>query len=225
MNKRSEQQEVTLNSRYFGAFTTLKNSSAKTAFRNPMNVCQKLALRKTDSVVDVGAYVGEYSMWADSQGVASITAYEPNPRSYSILERNCRGVMSAVNAAIVGESGGTEVELFIGLGVGVTSNIIRKPRESADSVIVPAVRYEEAVKNATVVKIDIEGGEYDLDIVQPQLRGIVLEFHRLGGSLPMDLIKKTISDIKSAGFTAVSEPGFKNGWDLTGCWVREGGNV
>lgn len=93
-----------------------------------------------------------------------VVAYEASPYTFRVLSANAktRGI-EAVNKAVVGDDR-TKVEMFLSKGLGATNSIV-KLRGKRCSITVPAVRYEEAVKGASVVKVDVEGAEYEYDIV------------------------------------------------------------
>lgn len=61
-----------------------------------------------------------------------------------------------------------------------------------------------------MVKIDVEGAEYSYNIIQPQLRAIILEFHK---TVPnwQDKALKIKMDLKNAGFKCLHEPKFQHG--------------
>ena len=81
-------------------------------------------------------------------------------------------------------------------------------------------QYEKALQDATIVKIDVEGAEYNFDILQPNLRAIILEFHPLGNDWK-DRAIKIMNKIESSGFKNVIKPTFKSGWNLTGSWIKK----
>jgi hypothetical protein len=73
------------------------------------------------------------------------------------------------------------VEPFLSRGVGQNNSLL-KPRHQAPSMQVPTVCYEDAVRGASVVKIDVEGAEYGDRIVQPSIPALIIDFHNLAGS-------------------------------------------
>lgn len=197
------------------AFQTKRS---KKPFTNNMRECQSVPLYDDDVVADIGAYVGEYSRYAIRNGAKQILSYEPTPETFEVLTKNALPGMELVNVAIVGDDRET-VRLFLSKGVGVTNSIAKKHRK-AGSIEVPALRYEKAVANATVVKIDVEGAEYLYDIIQPQLRAIILEFHPIVKKPWRQWAEQIMSDMGASGFRSIIRPSFKSGWSLTGSWIR-----
>jgi len=111
------------------------------------------------------------------------------------------------------------VDLFISKGIGVTNSIVLSKRK-AYKIEVPAINYLKAIKEASIVKIDIEGGEYDLPIVQPNLRAVIIDFH----PIYKNWIKKAeaiIQTLLDVGFKTVIQPKWDCRWTQAGSWIRE----
>jgi len=210
---------VTVNDSVIGQYKAFQTSNSKKAFKNPMSVNHSIPLLSSDIVADIGAYVGEFSLFAARSCVTKIYSYEATPQTFELLKCNARPPMEIVNKAVVGDNR-PFVKLYLSKGVGVT-NSVAKTHAKSGFITVPAIRYEEAIKDVTVVKIDVEGAEYTYNIIQPQLRVILLEFHPIAKQPWLTWAKKIIQKLEDTGFWAVKKPGFKHGWDLTGSWMRK----
>lgn len=203
---------------HLGEFYAIQSDTASKAFRNPMTACRKVRLFKFDVVVDVGGFIGEYAMLA-ALTARKVTSYEASPHTYKVIKRNSIGRNFEVrNMAVVGDDS-PSVELFLSKGIGATNSVVKR-KGKGSSVIVPAIRYENAVKEATVVKIDVEGAEYDYNIIQPNLRAIILEFHPLVGVDWEGKSERIMTELEQAGFKCLLRPKFQNGWDTNSAWVR-----
>jgi FkbM family methyltransferase len=208
---------------FTGGHYAIRGKDSKKPFTNPMASCKVVELKGSDIVADIGAYVGEYSLWAAPQ-VAKVIAYEASPYTYEVLQKNCAEVSKAkdkiftYNKAVTGGDE-TKVTLFLSKGIGAT-NSIAKSKGKADKIVVDAISYDKAVEGATVVKIDAEGAEYSFDIIKPHLRAIILEFHPLSGEDWQEKASEIMRQIKSAGFKPLLVPQFKNGWDTNSAWLR-----
>lgn len=207
-----------INSKTTGGHYAFQSQKASKPFQNHMRECKSIKLNSQDIVADIGAYVGEYSMWAANNGARMVLSYEPTPQTFEILSMNALSEMKLFNLAVVGNND-THVNLHISKGIGVTNSIVKSNRK-AYWIEVKAIRYEEAIENATVVKIDVEGAEYTYNIIQPQLRAIILEFHPISKQPWKEWAHKMIWDIEEAGFKPIIVPSFKSGWNLTGSWER-----
>lgn len=196
------------------------DGSKSRPFITPMRECNSIALRYTDVVVDIGAYVGTYAIKAARFPVRRVTAYEPTPSTFEILSSVTLPNLAPVQAAIVGDDR-SEVDLFVSSGIGVTNSTTASYRK-ATTVRVPAVAYTEAVAGATIVKIDVEGGEYDYPIVQPGLRAIILDFHPVTDRDWVSEAERIVEEIEDSGFRPVISPRFdRSGWERAGSWIRD----
>ena len=168
-----------------------------------------LTPRHGDRVIDIGANVGIFSLWAQWRG-ATVVAYEPSPAAFSFLVSNTRGrPVEPVHGAVVGElpNGRRETRLYLH-GERSTRNTLL-PIEIVtgaaltQSVVVPAYRLcDVLVDGCELMKIDTEGSEYEMlantpaDVLRRAER-VVIEFHRMAGD-PEDLL----SVLDNSGFDA-----------------------
>ena len=77
-----------INSKTTGGHYAFKTLKSVKPFENNMRECKSIKLQDSDIVVDIGAYVGEYSMYASRQGVKKVYSYEPTPRTFKLLKKN-----------------------------------------------------------------------------------------------------------------------------------------
>jgi len=209
---------VKVNSSWLGDFYAFQTDKAKTPFLNNMRECKSIELYDTDIVADIGAYIGEYSVHCINSGVKKVISYEPTPETFELLTKNKRGNMKLKNVAVVGND--TKfINLNISKGIGVTNSIV-KAKNKAGIIRVPSIKYEDAIKKATVVKIDVEGSEYTYNIIQPKLRAIILEFHPVSHLDWKKEAYKIMKQLNKVGFKTIIEPTFKSGWNLTGSFKR-----
>lgn len=207
-----------VNDPHLGQYFALKGENSKKAFKNPMASCRVVELRPDDIVADIGAYVGEYSIYA-AKRVKKVYSYEASPDTFEVLTKNRRANMEIYHKAVVGGDEET-VELYLSKGIGATNSIVKK-QSKAGSVKVDAINYVDALKDATVVKIDVEGAEYTYQIIQPQLRAIILEFHPIAGEDWRGSVDWITTQLAYGGFTCLMMPGFTSGWDTNSAWIRD----
>lgn len=167
-----------------------------------------LTPKQGDSVVDIGANVGLYALWAARRG-ARVVAYEPSPETVVHLRRNTRRVnVHVVQAAVVGadnEQGTTRLFIHeerttrntvLGREIGTGTDLSRY-------VDVPALTIDRVLASpCSLLKVDCEGAEFEIfervsDEALRHAEKIVLEFHRLAGD-PIDLLAR----LGTAGFRA-----------------------
>jgi FkbM family methyltransferase len=137
------------------------------------------------SILDIGANVGSFALWADLRWPGStINCYEPNPGTFAYLKRNTAGHTSitAHNAALFPGARAREpfFSRFDGDGeAGLASYATDTFRTE---IVKPAfevdVLHPAHIRSADIVKLDIEGGEADvlahLDLSQTSL--VLAEF-------------------------------------------------
>ena len=213
-----ELKPIYIESKFTGGHYALKTKKATKAFENPMGVNKSIEIKPTDIIADIGGYIGEYSIWA-SKIAKKVYTYEPTPNTFKILKKNKKKNMEIYNYAVVGDDKKT-VNLYISQGIGATNSITKTIRKKGN-IEVNAIKYEAAIKDATVVKIDVEGAEYEYNIIQPQIRAIILEFHPIPGKPWQEWARNIMTDLEKNGFKPIAKkPEFKHGWDLTGSWAR-----
>lgn len=195
----------------------------KKPFIPPMKECHSIELLQDDVVVDIGAYVGTYSKWCAEAGVRKVVAYEPTPFTCSVLRKNLEAYSfcEVVEAAVVGDSFQDDmVKLRVSDGIGITNGLVGKKHGQTD-IEVEAIKFSTAVQTATVVKIDVEGAEYDYSFASlPSfVRAVIIDFH----PLETNWIRKAQSIVDllhESGFADVVTPDWSNGWTRAGSWIR-----
>lgn len=192
-------------------------------FVPPMAECHSIPLRESDVVVDIGAYCGTFALYCARHPVKLVRAYEPTPASFQVLSLHSQlRNLELVQAAVVGDDR-PEVELWVSKGIGVTNSVVLS-RRKAGAIPVPAVSYEEAVRGASIVKVDVEGAEYTYQqLVQPGIRGLIIDFHPIPSTAWQKRAQEMVDQIEAAGFQPVITPQFQGtcGWLYAGSWVRE----
>lgn len=149
--------------------------------RNPFEL---LPLRKGDTVMDCGAYIGTFTAAALEQGAKWAVCYEAAPKNAELLRGNMERYGDRVSicecALVAGHK--WEIELTMS-GFSGANSVIPSPNRKKH-ITVPAVNFrgELARIKPTVLKIDIEGGEYPiLNSLKPRdlfhVNGIFIEFH------------------------------------------------
>ncbi|HRI53460.1 MAG TPA: FkbM family methyltransferase [Pseudomonadota bacterium] len=143
---------------------------------------------KNQFIVDVGANVGALSQffWEASAGTSRLISVEPLPQNVAVIRERIR--LAGASAWVVEECAASGSEGAVAMGAfqlpgGGWNGVVGGTQGSA--VTVPARRLSLLVPEATVVKVDIEGHEYEvLDEALPHLVSVhtwALELHMVSG--------------------------------------------
>lgn len=157
-------------------------------------------------VVDVGANIGVFSLWAERLG-ATVDAFEPEPRTYASLVANVTGRrITPKQAALVGEPAPV-VRLYLSEVDSTRNTLVGREIESGEPlnefVEVPTVRLEDVVgSGCDLLKLDCEGAEFEAllgadDDTLRRAQRIILEYHRFAGE-PGVLVER----LEAAGMEA-----------------------
>jgi FkbM family methyltransferase len=150
-------------------------------------------LRPGAVFVDVGANEGYFSVAAAKQCAPGgrVIAVEPQPRCRRVIERNwdLNGIDFAELAAcaVSDRRGSTVMFLHPATNTGATSTIrssrLGGRRVTVECLTLSAVFERHRIGRADLVKVDIEGGEYEAVLGSPELfvpsrlGAVALEYH------------------------------------------------
>jgi FkbM family methyltransferase len=142
-------------------------------------------------VVDVGANIGVFALWAERLG-AEVTAFEPEPRTFASLVSNVAGRRVSPRQAALAGQGGRDLRLYLSELDSTRNTLLGKEIESGeplrDFVDVPTVTLADVVgSGCDLLKLDCEGAEFEAllgadDDTLRRAQRIILEFHRFAGS-------------------------------------------
>jgi len=142
-------------------------------------------------VVDVGANIGVFSLWAERLG-AEVTAFEPEPRTFASLVANVAGRRISPTQAALADRAVPAVRLYLSEVDSTRHTLVGKEIESgeplSDFVDVPTVTLADVVgAGCDLLKLDCEGAEFEAllgadDDTLRRAQRIILEFHRFAGS-------------------------------------------
>jgi len=179
--------------------------------------------------IDVGAWIGPVSLFAASVGF-KVYAFEPDSVAYGTIEENISlNPLLATKIELSNSAFGTqagEALLHHASGFGDSQSSLLTPTGRASSgqpvKVLDGVAFllSDAVPNNSVVKIDIEGGEY---LILPKLRKVardkclilMISTHPertspLFGRKSPDLIKRVFAMVFSLSRSLVLVPYYKD---------------
>lgn len=173
--------------------------------------CDALVPKQPRIILDIGAHIGTVSLLMDSvtRGKTMIYSYEPVSANYALLLRNidknqARSVQPRNYA--VWKSSKRQRIFFAGdsfLGSSLTSKTSRR-YETVSCVTLQQIFDREHIRHADLVKIDVEGAEYEILFSSPpslfkRIEALYVEFHAVGGSLP-DRERELVTFFRKHGY-------------------------
>ncbi|HEX2803103.1 MAG TPA: FkbM family methyltransferase [Sphingomicrobium sp.] len=165
------------------------------------------------TVADIGANIGAFSIWASARWPgSSITAYEPHPETFAMLQRNLAPFagISTVNAAIY-PSSDERISFFARYPGDGEAGVVGCSRDTfsqipdKQSFDVPVI-HPAKIPSTDVVKIDAEGSEAEI-LRHMDLSGtslVLLEFQN-------DSNRAAIKQLLEPNFDLLLEEEFR--WD------------
>jgi FkbM family methyltransferase len=174
-------------------------------------------------VLDIGGHAGFFALYALARGASRVVSFEPSKANYAQGRLNT--AMKPVewfNEAVASEGGIGVLYLNTGKNSGAHSLEIQRGR-SATPVKKVAFRHIVGIAPFQAVKIDIEGGEYDLDmgLLPDTCKALAMELHLNRREWRYDKAPRMVEAIRLQGFKPIKEPniGQKN-WHTVGIWKR-----
>lgn len=145
-------------------------------------------IARADILIDIGANIGVFSLYAAQSGVERIYAYEPNRSAYNVLLRNIsvNGLEKTISPKRLAVSGCDRETVKIPLGSSPYNQITRgnsgEDFEEVSTVTLDTIINENNFDSVDLLKIDCEGAEYEIipglsKSAFSRLREIRMEFH------------------------------------------------
>lgn len=139
---------------------------------------------KDDIWLDIGGNIGIFPVFYGDK-VKKIISFEPDKDNINSflknIELNCITNSTLIDKAIVGDDS-KEVEFFVNNRKNKGLHSLINIKGSRTKFIVSALNINEAISkfNPTCLKVDIEGGEYDLFLAIKdfiEVKQIIFEYH------------------------------------------------
>ncbi len=142
----------------------------------------------TDVVIDIGAHIGAFSVWAATQATSGhVYAFEPDDENYRLLEENKKlnglANLHTFNVAVSASNG--EAVLFTSEYHNMTHSIFKtgaQHKNSVRTISLPDILQANGIDRVNYLKIDAEGAEYPILLKTPssvlrQIDKIYIEYH------------------------------------------------
>lgn len=178
-------------------------------------------ISKGDIVVDIGASLGFFSLYAYYQGCKISYSFEPIKKLYDAISKQLKNIstLDLENKAVDNFTGKAKIYIpkqeSIGSSLYDPSKKYNKPQttEICDVISFMEMVKEKKIEKIDFLKLDCEGSEYNIieaipdEYLKNNIRKIAIEFHNNSGQL-----KKTLDRLESLGF----EFDFRNGSRIDG---------
>jgi FkbM family methyltransferase len=161
---------------------------------------------KDREVVDIGANVGDSSIYFAINGAKRVFAIEPLPSAYSELLKNIElnnlwNVIIPINAASGSNEGEIEVPCNYEISDSITYSTFSKQENKNEICKIPRITLKKIldyVKDPYLLKIDCEGCEFDLILNEyndiSAFENIILEYHTINTGIPYSSILNKLSN-------------------------------
>jgi FkbM family methyltransferase len=173
----------------------------------PETFGDKFTLKKGDIVVDLGAHIGVFTIFASKRG-AFVYSFEPMPENFRLLKENIRlnrlnNKVKAFQLAISSKKGFSSLYIW---DLGLSSLNF----QSGKSLTVETVRLEDILDliesdRIDFLKVDVEGAEWNIFKVAKRsltkIKKIAMECHSAKNALRLKRL------FKASGFQVQISPG------------------
>ena len=177
------------------------------------------------TVMDIGANIGAFTLWALKHEARQVIAFEPEPNNFEMLCLNTkafRDIVIASNSALI-SGHETSLNLWVAPSGKNPGNSSLTARRGRTSVAVHAFNFKKMLERyqPSVIKMDVEGAEYDL-LTEPlplYVKQIAMEIH-LNDSWMFDQAPELVEQFR--GWKCIKKPVLDNPtlWQTLGAWKR-----
>lgn len=142
-------------------------------------------IEKNSTVIDVGANIGAFSLMCSYNYNCKCYAFEPDSLNYDILLRNVKendleGKILPFKAALSDKNG--TMKLYKSISMSHSLNLVTDNFEEVETLTLGEVLRVNGLEKVDYLKIDCEGGEYDIfyktdPLVFKNIKNLLLEYH------------------------------------------------
>lgn len=170
-------------------------------------------IKKEDIVFDIGGHIGIFTIFAAKHARnGKVYVFEPMPENYKLLrdnvEINKASNVFAYNKALSNKNG--KQAFYISEGDNKGNNSFYQIYKNSKKIEVELISISDfirknKIKNIDFLKVDCEGGEYDIFMRSPtsilkKIRKISMEYHnineKMNGGILKDFLEKCGFKIK-----------------------------
>ena len=155
-------------------------------------------------VVDIGANIGDSSLYFAAKGASHVYAFEPLPSIYRIALENIKlnhldNMISLFNAAVGSKEGKIKVPSYIGVDQSAKFTVTNVG--DVEVPVIPFDKVREMVKDPYLLKMDCEGCEVDIIFsFELDFKKLLVESHPHITTIPN---KKLIKQLEYQGYKCI----------------------
>ena len=191
-------------------------------------IYKSLEINSNDIVLDLGAHVGAFAVWACEQGAKKVVSVEPYPINYRLLVKNAKNFpIETIHAAVVGDGCKTTTLFVQGHSQSNTIVEARRPHGRDHRIEVPTISFDALLREyrPTKMKMDIEGGEYAIFLPDPprafrSVRRVIAELHIDTPAMHRDALRILRRMRKEFSVDTEHKPKKPSGWPIVRSWKR-----
>jgi len=181
-------------------------------------------------VLDIGGHIGLFSRYAANRGAGYVLAIEPHPGNCDMFMLNLKNYdcVELIEAAVVSNNYKQKTMKLYESNTDTSAHSL-VPTRGRNKMVVNTIHFGYALVEAqpSVVKIDIEGYEYDLQdeilglFPKNNIKSFAIEFHlnrkdwRQKAREFVKQIEKIYKPVRIANIT-------ERAWNATGVWCING---
>jgi FkbM family methyltransferase len=189
----------------------IRNRLLSGAYEEYEKVMCRDFLNPNDTIVELGAAIGFIGLLCQKEiGIKNYAAFEANPRTMEILQRNYQlnSVKPNVYNLALGSCDG-QVDLEIGSDFWENSIVSGNPEQGCKTVRVECGTLETLLKRCglmpNVLIIDIEGAEQFIDFhsLPPTVNKVIMEVHP--GVIGQEMAYDIVAALVNRGFRVARE--------------------
>lgn len=147
-----------------------------------------LSLPESPTIVDIGAYIGDFCVYAAKHLNARVIAYEPTQENFAILKENVENNSLKDKIELVNKAVGYSGEMTLNVQKNDEEIHVSNywyhdgEKRSVQSVNLEEIFNTHSLTEVDLLKVDCEGGEYDIFPTVPEhlfahIKNIVFEYH------------------------------------------------
>lgn len=171
-------------------------------------IYENIKLNNLNIVVDIGANVGLFTKYMLYKNAKKIFCYEPNKSAFNYLIKNHYNSSNVYLNNLAVSTNNDKLRLYVDTNNTLISSARRNTDYfyDVDSITIKQIIEQNGLDNVDLVKIDIEGMEYELiehldDNTFNKINSFLIEYHDIGSVSKSEAVKNLTARLIDKGYT------------------------